>query len=341
MFNHAPRLSRAPRTGKMDKPKRPLSAYNLFFQDERVKLLESLPQPKTNKNKKSHGKIGFAGLARTLADKWKVANESTKLFYEELAAKEKRQYALHMVKWAQEREEESRSSSNHGADIQMETQATRGMVPVSGSTENKQEQNFGYADSNQQAIKEESPVMDPLLVFQDSGDNGFQKPPFDMSRQMTNQDASRVSPYEVPEEIPSWSQTEGKANAVPESYNSFHSSESDSSQVVNAFLEQPGMADFITHMYSLLSQKTNSGSHSQPCQNFARWQTSNTNPLTLPQLPFESQGQMHVPDMLLGNIAPLERETEEFPEDDATLCFGDVFETTGLPNQGATPIAYL
>ena len=347
MFNETSRLSRAPRTGKMDRPKRPLSAYNLFFHDERIKLLESLPQPKTNKIKKSHGKIGFAGLARTLADKWKVADESIKLFYEELAAKEKCQYALDMVKWAQEQEEESRSSSNGGTDIQMDTQATNGTVPLLGCGEAKQKQNFGSVDSNPQAIKEESPIMDPLPVFQDSWDESYQRPtyreshPFDTSRQSINKNVSVVTTYEALQEIPCWPQTEVNVDTVPGNYNASHSLGTISPQMVNTFLEQPGMADFITHMYTLLSQKTDNGNHPQPSHTPAMWQVSNANPLNLPQLPFEPQGQIHVPDMLLGSMALLERDSEEFPKEDASVCFGDVFETTGLPGHEATQIAYL
>lgn len=334
MNNHVSRLSRAPRKGKTDKPKRPLSAYNLFFQDERIKLLESIPQPNSNNNKKSHGKIGFAGLARTLADKWKVTDQSTRLFYEELAAKEKRRYALDMVKWAQEQEEDSLSSVNRGLDIPIEISATYDKSPISASTKNNSEQNYSFAES----IKEENPTKLDHFIFQDSCDESYpvsinsETQQFDSSRKMIDPNAYMVPSYEISEEIPSWSQITVEPDA-PDNCNMFHCSGSDSSHVVHAFFEQPGMEDFITNMYTLLSQKSDDQSHSQTCPNLAVGKISKTNPMHLPQLSFQSQGEMHVADIFLGNIAPLEPDdSEEFAEDEIDVCLGDVFETTWLPN---------
>jgi hypothetical protein len=93
------------------KPKRPLSAYNLFFQSERNNLLATLPtvncvngyaineHKKISKRRKAHGKIGFAELAQEVAKKWKSLDESEKAIYEALAFIEKERYREILENW--------------------------------------------------------------------------------------------------------------------------------------------------------------------------------------------------------------------------------------------------
>jgi hypothetical protein len=68
------------------KPKRSLSAYNFFFQDERIKL-------------KSSGKIGFAKLARTIAAKWKQISPEVKMECDYLAAVDLERYEKEFAAW--------------------------------------------------------------------------------------------------------------------------------------------------------------------------------------------------------------------------------------------------
>jgi hypothetical protein len=101
-----------------DKPKRPLSAYNLFFQHEREKLLygtdQSNPQvlgsnPKPEKETiketgdKAHGrgdgKLGFAALAKDVAAKWKALSPEQKQKFEKEAVKEKERYKRELEEW--------------------------------------------------------------------------------------------------------------------------------------------------------------------------------------------------------------------------------------------------
>jgi hypothetical protein len=94
-----------------DKPKRPLSAYNLFFQHERNNILAALPgddaamddglteEQRRRKHRKTHGKIGFADLARSIADKWKNIEPTARSVFEARADIEKQRYKKELEAW--------------------------------------------------------------------------------------------------------------------------------------------------------------------------------------------------------------------------------------------------
>mmetsp|Transcript_11538 Transcript_11538/g.24306 ORF Transcript_11538/g.24306 Transcript_11538/m.24306 type:complete len:383 (+) Transcript_11538:207-1355(+) len=103
------------------KPKRPLSAYNLFFQYERDLLLQSKPSkkgqshdemhrtilnnPSERRNRSKtvrpppHGKIGFAELARMIGKKWKTLDDTSLEHFQGLAAIEKKRYVKECSEW--------------------------------------------------------------------------------------------------------------------------------------------------------------------------------------------------------------------------------------------------
>jgi len=92
-------------------PKRALSAYNLFFHFERDRILRNcsdlpvtaeevaavavrhharfLTKKGPRPHRKSHGKIGFAELARTISARWKGLDPKTKAIFEDRARVEK------------------------------------------------------------------------------------------------------------------------------------------------------------------------------------------------------------------------------------------------------------
>lgn len=76
-----------------------LTAYNCFFQQERQRLLESLPPRDDVKSKKAHGKIGFSELGKTISRNWKKITAEEKAYYYELAAKDKKRYLREMTEW--------------------------------------------------------------------------------------------------------------------------------------------------------------------------------------------------------------------------------------------------
>jgi len=80
-----------------DMPRRPLSAYNLFFREERERMLnehrqtaqaargdtnEPLPEPK----------IGFENMAKTIGKRWKALSEEEMARYKDLAKEDMKRY---------------------------------------------------------------------------------------------------------------------------------------------------------------------------------------------------------------------------------------------------------
>lgn len=122
----APKLQpvKRPRHQKLtsDAPRRPLTAYNLFFQLERENIIngqedlnynyenvariafvhyeQSKTEAPKRKHRKSHGKISFAELARTIANKWRALDRDIKSLFEERAAMEKARHQREIQEWA-------------------------------------------------------------------------------------------------------------------------------------------------------------------------------------------------------------------------------------------------
>eukprot|EP00977_Amphora_coffeiformis_P008272 scaffold1872_cov262-Amphora_coffeaeformis.AAC.4 len=101
------------RPDRTEKPKRCLTAYNFFFQEERQRLLDSLPsRPGCAKPKRSHGKIGFQDLARAISARWKTVTLEEKAVYQELANTDKQRYLKEMDDWRAALEEENERELN-------------------------------------------------------------------------------------------------------------------------------------------------------------------------------------------------------------------------------------
>jgi hypothetical protein len=99
-----------------DMPRRPLSAYNLFFQSERKRIVSSITKDKDRtKDGKPLG-VGFAGLAREIAAKWKTLASSEKLVFEEHAKKEKLRYKKEIDVWRSKQAKKKKEEENLKAE---------------------------------------------------------------------------------------------------------------------------------------------------------------------------------------------------------------------------------
>uniref|UniRef100_A0A7S3L8R2 HMG box domain-containing protein n=1 Tax=Amphora coffeiformis TaxID=265554 RepID=A0A7S3L8R2_9STRA len=81
----------------LDRPKRPLSAYNLFFRDQRECLLKTLPPTKSNG--RGHGKISFRDLGKMIGSMWKEIDPQEKARYEVMASQGREKYRKSVEEW--------------------------------------------------------------------------------------------------------------------------------------------------------------------------------------------------------------------------------------------------
>lgn len=112
------------------RPKRPLSAYNIFFQEERAKLLSQIPDrklPKRRNNKNPnrsapHGKISFERMAQTIGTSWRNCPPDRKERCQRLADQDKKRYQAEMAVWkSQQRDEKTEKQKLLQEQVDSET----------------------------------------------------------------------------------------------------------------------------------------------------------------------------------------------------------------------------
>jgi hypothetical protein len=83
-----------------DKPKRPLSAYNIFFAHVRQNLITERYLTQSNAaDTRANRPLGFGSMARTVAAQWKVIDANQKVFFEHEASLERERYNIELARW--------------------------------------------------------------------------------------------------------------------------------------------------------------------------------------------------------------------------------------------------
>jgi hypothetical protein len=92
-------------------PRKPLNAYNFFFQDQRANLLGSKiieeehddpRERRKRRHRKSHGKIGFTQLAKHVGESWKTLDAETRKSYDVKFQQDKKRYAAELAEYEEQ-----------------------------------------------------------------------------------------------------------------------------------------------------------------------------------------------------------------------------------------------
>lgn len=92
-------ISKRRKKPKGGPPKRPLSAYNLYFKAERTKIVEL-----ANRNGET---IGFQGLAKIIGKQWRELSDEDRKTYEELAVKDQNRHREEMEAYNKMKEKQA------------------------------------------------------------------------------------------------------------------------------------------------------------------------------------------------------------------------------------------
>ncbi len=108
---------------KNEKPSRPLSAYNVFFKEERVKWLAESSDNTTNQQK-------FTQLGYEMGQRWKKLSAAEKLKYEKIAQEDVKRYQKEMEQYEQKASPKKASKTKSPQKSLKESKEKVGKTPA-------------------------------------------------------------------------------------------------------------------------------------------------------------------------------------------------------------------
>jgi len=140
-----------------DRPKRPLSAYNIFFKEERARILEKIPAEEEGegdegkdekggegasrkRKKRPHGKIGFENLAKVIGQRWQELKPEQVEYYKSKASEDMKRYKEQMETYLSKQNAGDEGKAEDKVDEPAKEPASEPKVDVPEEKEKEEEE---------------------------------------------------------------------------------------------------------------------------------------------------------------------------------------------------------
>lgn len=145
-----------------DMPRRPLSAYNIFFKEERARMLAEGGVTGETSSQGDKSKIGFEAMAKTIGKRWRESPPEMLESYKQQAKDDMERYRREMDEYHMELAKRSR--------IQRE-EAERQKQSLAFSAAQTQQERAPLMNTNWLGMQSQVPGINGLMPQQIAGDN--------------------------------------------------------------------------------------------------------------------------------------------------------------------------